>query len=144
MEQDKSQNKSSILDELHQLARQMEQQTRKEEIRKKRAEGGKKGGRPVLTKKREIKKFFRINEIEQKHITEVSEAWEVSESEYFRRCIMGVVMPDGERNKILSEYHTNFKRIGNIFRKDIWDESEKEYFKKELTEVIQLIKKNLR
>ena len=143
MKQNKSQNKPSLLDELNQLARQMEQQNRKEEIRKKRAEGGKKGGRPVLTKKREIKKFFRINEIEQKHITEVSEAWGVSESEYFRRCTMGIVMPDAERNKLLSEYHTNFKRITNIFRKDIWDDNEKNDFKRELSEVINLIKKNL-
>ncbi len=134
----------SLLRELTQLSGEMQQKERKEEIRRKRAEGGKKGGRPVLTKKREIKKFFRINEIEQKHITEVSEAWGVSESEYFRRCIMGVVMPDAERNKMLSEYHTNFKRIANIFRKDIWNENEKEHFKKELTEVIQLIKKNMR
>lgn len=143
MEQDKSQNKPSLLDELNQLARQMEQQNRKEEIRRKRAEGGKKGGRPVLNKKRDIKKFFRINEIEEKHIKEVCEAWGVSESEYFRRCAMGIVMPDAERNKLLSEYHTNFKRISNIFRKDIWDEADKEYFKQELSEVIQLIKKNL-
>ena len=143
MEQDKSQNKTSLLDELNQLARQMEQQNRKEEIRRKRAEGGKKGGRPVLNKKRDIKKFFRINEIEEKHIKEVSEAWGVRESEYFRRCAMGIVMPDAERNKLLSEYHTNFKRISNIIKKDIWDEADKEYLKKELSEVIQLIKKNL-
>lgn len=143
MNQEQTQNKDSLLEELKQLAQQMEQQNRKEEIRRKRAEGGKKGGRPVLNKKREIKKFFRVNEIEEKHIKEVSEAWGVSESEYFRRCAMGIVMPDAERNKLLSEYHTNFKRISNIFRKDIWDEADKEFFKKELSEVIQLIKKKL-
>lgn len=133
-----------LLQELTQLASEMEATSRKEEIRRKRAEGGKKGGRPVLTKKREIKKFFRINEIEQKHISEVSSAWGVSESEYLRRCATGVPMPDAERNKILSMCHTHFKRISNIFRRDIWDEEEREQFKKELSEVIYLIKSNLK
>ena len=132
-----------LLQELNQLANEMETTSRKEEIRRKRAEGGKKGGRPVLTKKREIKKFFRINEIEQKHITTASEAWGVSESEYLRRCATGVPMPDAERNKILFACHTNFKRISNIFRRDIWDDSEKEHFRSELAEVIQLVKKNI-
>ena len=132
-----------LLQELNQLANEMETTSRKEEVRRKRAEGGKKGGRPVLTKKREIKKFFRINEIEQKHITIASEAWGVSESEYLRRCATGVPMPDAERNKILSACHTNFKRISNIFRRDIWDDSEKEHFISELAEVIQLVKKNI-
>lgn len=131
-------------EELSQLSAELEQDARKEEIRRKRAEGGKKGGRPVLTKKREIKKFFRINEIEQKHITEVSSAWGVSESEYFRRCAAGVPMPDAERNKILSMCHTHFKRISNIFRRDIWDDAEKEHFRKELSEVIMLVKNNLK
>lgn len=133
-----------ILQELTRLSGEMEENARKEKIRRKRAEGGKKGGRPVLTKNREIKKFFRINEIEQKHISEVSSSWGVSESEYLRRCAMGVPMPDAERNKILSMCHTHFKRISNIFRRDIWDEAEKEHFRKELSEVIMLIKNNLR
>lgn len=135
---------SLLEEELAQLSAELEQDARREEIRRKRAEGGKKGGRPILTKKREIKKFFRINEIEQKHITEVSSAWGVSESEYLRRCATGVPMPDSERNKILSMCHTHFKRISNIFRRDIWDDEEREQFKKELSEVIYLIKSNLK
>ena len=135
---------SLLEEELSRLSAELEQDARREEIRRKRAEGGKKGGRPVLTKKREIKKFFRINEIEQRHITEVSSAWGVSESEYLRRCATGVAMPDAERNKILSMCHTNFKRISNIFRRDMWDEEEKEQFRKELSEAIHLIKSNLK
>lgn len=133
-----------LLQELTQLSAELEQESRWEEIRRKRAAGGKKGGRPVLTKKREIKKFFRINEIEQRHISEVSSAWGVSESEYLRRCAMGVPMPDAERNKILSMCHTHFKRISNIFRRDVWNDTDKEHFAKELSEVIMLIKTNLR
>lgn len=132
-----------LLQELSRLSGDMEEEVRKESIRRKRADGGKKGGRPKLSRKREIKKFFRINEIEQKYISEVSSAWGVSESEYLRRCATGIPMPDGERNKILSACHTHFKRISNIFRRDLWDESEKEYFRKEILEVIKLIKNNL-
>lgn len=144
MEHGKIDFEALLEEELSQLSAEMEQDARKEEIRRKRAEGGKKGGRPVLTKKREIKKFFRINEIEQKHISEASSAWGVSESEYLRRCAAGVPMPDAERNKILSMCHTNFKRISNIFRRDIWDEPEKEHFMKELSEVMMLVKNNLK
>ena len=144
MEHGKIDFETLLEEELLRLSAELEQDARREEIRRKRAEGGRKGGRPVLTKKREIKKFFRINEIEQKHISEVSSAWGVSESEYLRRCATGVAMPDGERNKILSMCHTHFNRISNIFRRDIWDEGEKEQFRKELSEVIMLIKNNLK
>ena len=131
-------------DYLRKLQEQFSESKRKEEIRKKRAEGGKKGGRPIVNKIRNIQKNIRLNEQEEKQIFELAKEYGISESELFRRSALNIPMPDPERNKLLSEYRTNFARISNIFRSDIWEWSEKEEFKKELKEVIQLLKNHLK
>lgn len=129
---------------LKKLQEQFSESKRKEEIRKKRAEGGKKGGRPIVNKIRNIQKNIRLNEQEEKRIFEMAKAYGISESELFRRSALGVPMPNADRNKLLSEYRTNFSRISNIFRSDIWEWSEKEEFKTELKEVILLLKNHLK
>ena len=131
-------------DYIKKIEEQFLQSKRKEEIRKKRAEGGKKGGRPIVNRIRNIQKNIRLNELEEKQILELAQSYGISESELFRRSALGVPMPDPERNKLLSEYRTNFARISNIFRSEIWEWSEKEEFKSELKEVIQLLKNHLK
>lgn len=131
-------------DYLRKLQEQFSESKRKEDIRKKRAEGGKKGGRPVVNKIRNIQKNIRLNEQEETQIFEIAQAYGISESELFRRSALNIPMPDPERNKLLSEYRTNFARISNIFRSEIWEWSEKEDFKNELKEVIQLLKNHLK
>ncbi len=106
-------------DYLRKLQEQFSESKRKEEIRKKRAEGGKKGGRPIVNKIRNIQKNIRLNEQEEKQIFELAQEYGISESELFRRSALNIPMPDPERNKLLSEYRTNFARISNIFRSDI-------------------------
>ena len=53
-------------DYIKKIEEQFLQSKRKEEIRKKRAEGGKKGGRPIVNKIRNIQKNIRLNEQEEK------------------------------------------------------------------------------
>ena len=132
-----------LLKELEQLERVMNENQKKEEIRKKRAEGGKLGGRPILTKKRELQKNIKLNEIEKKKIEALAKTYGITESELFRRSALGISMPDPERNKILSQYKTHFSRISNFFKNDVWDENEKNDYKNELKEIIHLIKINL-
>ena len=48
-------------DYLRKLQEQFSESKRKEEIRKKRAEGGKKGGRPIVNRIRNIQKNIRLN-----------------------------------------------------------------------------------
>lgn len=132
-----------FLKELEKLEGAMQESTRKEEIRKKRAEGGKLGGRPVLSKKREFQKNVRLNENEKNEIEALAKAYGITESELFRRSALNISLPNPERNKILSDYKTHFSRIANFFRNDVWNENEKNDFKQELKEIISLIKSNL-
>ena len=131
-------------DYIKKIEEQFLQSKRKEEIRKKRAEGGKKGGRPIVNKIRNIQKNIRLNEQEEKQVFELAQAYGISESELFRRSALSIPMPDQDRNKLLSEYRTNFARISNIFRSEVWEWSEKEEFKNELKDVIQLLKNHLK
>lgn len=132
-----------LLRELTQLDDQIKTDNRKEEIRKKRAEGGKLGGRPKIenSKKKQVNVSFSENDYLQ--ILKVAGSYGMTLQDFIRRRSLDVPLRDGKRNEILLEYRTNFKRISNIFRKDIWTESEKNELKTELEEVIKLIQKNI-
>lgn len=132
-----------LLRELTQLDDQIKTDNRKEEIRKKRAEGGKLGGRPKIdnSKKKQVNVKFSENDYLQ--VSEVASSYGMTLQDFIRRRSLDVPLRDGKRNEILLEYRTNFKRISNIFRKDIWTESEKNELKTELEEVIKLIQKNI-
>lgn len=132
-----------FLQELNQLDEQIKADNRKEEIRKKRAEGGKLGGRPKIdnSKKKQVNVKFSENDYLQ--VLEVANSYGMTLQDFIRRRSLDVPLRDGKRNEILLEYRTNFKRISNIFRKDIWTESEKKELKNELEEVIKLLQKNI-
>lgn len=132
-----------LLRELNQLDDQIKADNRKEEIRKKRSEGGKLGGRPKIdnSKKKQINVKFSENDYLQ--VSEVANSYGMTLQDFIRRRSLDVPLRDGKRNEILLEYRTNFKRISNIFRKDIWTESEKNELKTELEEVIKLLQKNI-
>ena len=132
-----------FLQELTQLDEQIKADNRKEEIRKKRAEGGKLGGRPK--KENPKKKQVNVSFIEKDYlqVLEVANSYGMTLQDFIRRQCLNVPLRDGKRNEILLEYRTNFKRISNIFRKDIWTESEKKELKTELEEVIKLLQKNI-
>jgi DNA invertase Pin-like site-specific DNA recombinase len=132
-----------FLQELNQLDEQIKADNRKEEIRKKRAEGGKLGGRPKIdnSKKKQVNVKFSENDYLQ--VLEVANSYGMTLQDFIRRRSLDVPLRDGKRNEILLEYRTNFKRISNIFRKDIWTESEKKKLKNELEEVIKLLQKNI-
>lgn len=132
-----------LLRELTQLDDQIKTDNRKEEIRKKRAEGGKLGGRPKIdnSKKKQVNVKFSENDYLQ--VSEVASSYGMTLQDFIRRRSLDIPLRDGKRNEILLEYRTNFKRISNIFRKDIWTESEKNELKTELEEVIKLLQKNI-
>lgn len=132
-----------LLRELNQLDDQIKADNRKEEIRKKRAEGGKLGGRPKIdnSKKKQINVKFSENDYLQ--VSEVASSYGMTLQDFIRRRSLDVPLRDGKRNEILLEYRINFKRISNIFRKDIWTEGEKNELKTELEEVIKLLQKNI-
>ena len=139
MSEEKFNLDDELLRELSALDEQINFENRKEEIRKKRAEGGKKGGRPK--KDNSLKKQINVKYSERDYlrILSTAEALKISPAELIRRSSLGLEIPDKERNEILKSYRGNFNRIGNFFRSQIWDESEKAEFRKELREVIKLI-----
>lgn len=136
MENNSAKDLNSLEKELLQLSQKIDEKSRKETIRKKRAEGGKLGGRPRAKIERKKQVNVGISENEYSKLSMVAEAHKITVPELFRRSAFQVPMPDGERNKILVEYRVNFSRISNIFRRDIWDEEEKNKFGRELNEVI--------
>lgn len=131
---------SSLEQELLELSQKMDDQKKKEITRKKRAEGGKLGGRPKakIERKKQVNVGLSVNEYSK--LSAVAEAHKITIPELFRRSAFQVPMPDSERNKMLVEYRVNFSRISNIFRRDIWDQEEKNKFRKELNEVILQIR----
>ena len=54
-----------------------------------------------------------------------------------------IFVPNAEENKILIEYRTNFSRIKNHFESQLWSNSEREIYKKLLTDVVRKIDKYL-
>lgn len=54
-----------------------------------------------------------------------------------------IIIPNAEENKILIEYRTNFSRIKNHFESQLWSDSEREIYKKLLTDIINKIDKYL-
>ena len=133
-----------LLRELSKVGEDLEVHKRNEEIRRKRAEGGKLGGRPKKNNSKKKQINIKLSENEYLTILETAKAYKISPADLLRRSGLGVPLPDGKRNEILLEFRTNFKRIANIFRSDIWDENEKKYFKNELQKVIFLINENIK
>ena len=54
-----------------------------------------------------------------------------------------IIIPNADENKTLIEYRTNFSRIKNHFESQLWSDSEREIYKKLLTEIINRIDKYL-
>lgn len=54
-----------------------------------------------------------------------------------------IILPNAEENKMLIEYRTNFSRIKNHFESQLWNKSEREFYKKLLENTIFKIDKYL-
>lgn len=144
MNPDHPQLDDGLLQELQSLEEHIHAETRQQEIRKKRAEGGKLGGRPK--KEGSLKKQINVkySETDYLRITKAAEALKIKPAELIRRASLGQPVPDNERNEILKSYRGNFNRIANIFRSQIWGEAEKAELRKELRMVTRLIIEELK
>lgn len=54
-----------------------------------------------------------------------------------------IIIPNAEENRVLLEYRIYFSRIKNHFTSQLWSNSEREIYKKLLTEIITKIDKYL-
>ncbi|REC45178.1 hypothetical protein [Chryseobacterium sp. 5_R23647] len=90
----------------------------------------------------------RLTKSELIMLKEKSEITKQSIAGLIRVAIKGVkdfkiIIPNAEENKTLIEYRTNFSRIKNHFESQLWSNSEREIYKKLLTDVIHKIDKYL-
>ncbi len=104
---------------------------------------GKLGGRPKKDTTQNERITVRLTSLEKRKAEEKAEKLGVTLSEYCRRAIENKPFPDKERNLVLLEYRTNFSRLSNYFKRNIWSESEKSEFLKELRVLIDQLKKEL-
>ncbi len=104
---------------------------------------GKLGGRPKKDETLNTSIRVRLTSAEKKKAQNRADKLGVTLSEYCRKAIENKPFPDKERNLTLLEYRTNFQRISNFFKRDIWSDSERAEYLKELKSVIEQIKRNL-
>lgn len=114
--------------------------TRKERLRT----YGKLGGRPLIGDSKKTEKItIRLSPKEKKQLKEKAEKSKLSLPEFFRRSAMEKPLPNADRNKVLLEYRTNFKRLSNFFSSSIWTIEERTKFKEEISHLISKIEQSL-
>lgn len=109
---------------------------------------GKLGGRPLKQKQKKSEKLLLSLTEEQLQKLEVkAKKYKLSPQDYLRHYIEQDREPDLERMakvRLLIEYRTNFARLSNYLKKEIWTADEKEKFKNELNDVVKLIERTLK
>lgn len=90
----------------------------------------------------------RLTKSELIMLKEKSEITKQSIAELIRVAIKEVkdfkiIIPNAEENRVLIEYRTYFSRIKNHFESQLWSNSEREIYKKVLTDIINKIDKYL-
>ncbi|MEG1592482.1 MAG: hypothetical protein RR391_16595, partial [Chryseobacterium sp.] len=84
-----------ILRDLAQLDEQIRADNRKEEIRKKRAEGGKLGGRPKIDNSKKKQVNVKFSEKDYLQVSEVASSYGMTLQDFIRRRSLNVPLRDG-------------------------------------------------
>ena len=139
MQKDKNQNSTN------EMLNFFEEKLKNAERKKKFSAYGKLGGRPRKSDKKIHKFSISLNDKQNKKAKELCEQNQISLQELLRRKIENEPLPNPEKNKILLKSYSNFNRIKSFFNVGIWNESEREEFKKILSltcdEILKSIKK---
>ncbi len=138
-------DKDKWLKELEKWNDDLREKEEKESLKRQYRSWGKLGGRPKKYSKKKSKKILlSLTETQMNKLQNMSDSYQIKIQEIIRNLIDFQKPVDAERNKILMEYRTNFKRISNHFKSNIWSDFDKEKFKNELRLIIQLIEKELK
>lgn len=105
---------------------------------------GKLGGRPKLSAPKSERLALRFTVSEMKILKEKAEKRSFKLTDYSRFILLEKELPDYEKNIMLTEYATNFRRIGNYMKKEIFTSEERENLLKEIEEVIKGIKTQIK
>lgn len=101
---------------------------------------GKLGGRPKLTTSKSERLGLRFTPTEMKLLKERAEKKKLQLTDYSRIILLEKELPDYEKNIMLTEYATNFRRIANYMKKEIFTPGERADLLGEIEEVIKGIK----
>lgn len=141
-------NEENLSNDFERQLREWEEQERKKEKaekEKKRLQDiGHLGGRPRLEKSRTSTIGISVTADEKSKIQAKADAAGLTLSSFCRTAALEQNLPDGERNRILMEYRSNFKRISNWFKSATWTMDEKIEYIKMLKETINGIEKEIK
>ena len=107
-------------------------------------ERGKLGGRPKLSAPKSERLALRFTVSEMKMLKERADKKKLKLTDYARLILLDKQLPDYEKNIMLTEYATNFRRIGNYMKKDIFTVEERLTLLKEIEEAIKGIKTQIK
>ena len=103
-------------------------------------ERGKLGGRPKLGAPKSERLALRFTVQEMKKLKERADKKKLKLTDYSRIILLEKEIPDYEKNIMLTEYATNFRRIGNYMKKEIFTPEERAGLLREIEEAIKGIK----
>jgi len=103
-------------------------------------ERGKLGGRPKLGAPKSERLALRFTVQEMKKLKERADKKNLKLTDYSRIILLEKEIPDYEKNIMLTEYATNFRRIGNYMKKEIFTPEERAGLLREIEEAIKGIK----
>ena len=103
-------------------------------------ERGKLGGRPKLNEPKSERLALRFTVQEMKLLKARADKKNLKLTDYSRIILLEKQLPDYEKNIMLTEYATNFRRIGNYMKKEIFTPEERTGLLREIEETIKGIK----
>lgn len=107
-------------------------------------ERGKLGGRPKLSASKSERLALRFTVSEMKILKERADKKRLQLTDYSRLILLEKELPDYEKNIMLTEYATNFRRIGNYMKKEIFTSEERLTLLKEIEQAIKGIKTQIK
>ncbi len=103
-------------------------------------ERGKLGGRPKSNAPKTERLALRFTPSEMKILQNRADKKKLKLTDYSRFILLEKQLPDYEKNVMLMEYGTNFRRIANYMKKDMFSEKERADLLKEIEDTIKGIR----
>jgi len=107
-------------------------------------ERGKLGGRPKLDAPKSERLYLCFTPIEMKNLRERADKKNLKLTDYSRTILLEKEIPDYEKNILLTEYATNFRRISNYMKREIFTPEERAGLLREIEEAIKGIKTHIK
>jgi hypothetical protein len=107
-------------------------------------ERGKLGGRPKLDAPKSERLALRFTVQEMKKLKERADKKKLKLTDYSRIILLEKEIPDYEKNIMLTEYATNFRRIANYMKREIFTPEERAGLLRDIEEAIKGIKAHVK